>query len=76
MSGSALAWIAAAMLAAEPLGLVAPMAEDSSLVMQLCGGGQITIPLSKGGQQERSPHCPSSKACHAGNCRSRFDLGQ
>ncbi len=76
MSGSVLAWTAVILLAAEPLGPGVQSTGERSLVMQLCDGGEITITLDDEGEDEPSQHCPGNKACHAGNCRPRFDLGQ
>lgn len=81
MITSAFAWAATMMLAAQPLGFgsQAPSEDSKALVMKLCSGGEIAIPLGDGDRgdgDKQQPHCPGSKACHAGNCRSRFDLEQ
>tara|TARA_B100001179_G_scaffold109814_1_gene78304 strand:+ start:965 stop:1180 length:216 start_codon:yes stop_codon:yes gene_type:complete len=64
-----------AMLALVPLALspAASEAESDSITAQLCSGATIEIPIKR--KKEPAPSCPG-KACHAGNCRRKFDLAQ
>lgn len=53
--------------------LVGPLpAESATLRGQMCGGGEISIPLGKG--REDKPEC-QPKGCHAGTCRERSKRG-
>lgn len=52
-----------------------PPAEGEALVVALCGGGTISIPLG-GDEPIPAPPC-NFKACHGGdNCRKKFDRSQ
>ena len=64
-----------AMLALVPLALNPAdlSAEGDSITAQLCSGATIEIPIKR--EKEPAPSCPG-KACHAGNCRRKFDLAQ
>ena len=64
-----------AMLALVPLSLnpAPPATGGNSLTAQLCSGATIEIPIKR--EKEPAPSCPG-KACHAGNCRRKFDLAQ
>ena len=64
-----------ACMAMSPMLVEASTPDAKSFVAQLCGGGEIEIPLGKPGD-EPEPHCPDGKACHAGACRKQFDPGQ
>ena len=61
------AWLALAMILG-PL----PTGEDT-ITARLCGGGAITIPLKRAGDQPPGQPREEScfKACHAGTCRKR-----
>jgi len=52
-----------------------PAEEGDALMVALCGGGTISIPL---GSEEPAPAPPCNiKACHGGdNCRKKFDRSQ
>lgn len=52
-----------------------PNAQGDALVVALCGGGTISIPL---GDKDPAPAPPCNfKACHGGdNCRKKFDRSQ
>ncbi|MBE5074768.1 hypothetical protein IM511_10705 [Erythrobacteraceae bacterium E2-1 Yellow Sea] len=53
-----------------------PQAEGDVLVVALCGGGAISIPLNDGDQQPAPAPC-NFKACHGGDsCRKKFDRSQ
>ena len=66
MNPAALAWLAVAPLAAGPL-----PAEERTLVVSLCSGGALSIPLGDSSDEQPSaPPCPK-KGCHAGTCRKR-----
>lgn len=66
MNLSALVWLALVPLATGPL-----PAEERSLVVTLCSGGTISIPIGNDSDQQPSaPPCPQ-KGCHAGTCRKR-----
>jgi len=72
-----LAWIAVSVLAAQPVSASQGEHEGgNTLVMKLCDGGQVTIPLGNEDDDKGAPHCPGSKACHAANCRRQFDPAQ
>ena len=43
--------------------------DEKSLLIELCSGGQITIPLGDEDEQEEHPCDP--QACHAGTCREK-----
>ncbi|KWV92060.1 hypothetical protein [Erythrobacter sp. YT30] len=43
--------------------------EETALLVSLCGGGEISIPLSDDEGQGRE--C-DPQACHAGTCRSKL----
>lgn len=63
-----------AILALVPVALGPLPQEERSLTISLCLGGEITIPLDeKDGENKRDCH---QQACHAGNCRERFDRSQ
>lgn len=65
MKFAAIAWVAALPLAIGPL-----PAEGRSLVVQLCSGGTLSIPIGDG-DDSPPPPCPQ-KGCHAGTCRKRI----
>jgi len=48
-----------------------PADQDGALIVALCNGGSIAIPLGDGDDQGQD-HC-DTKACHSGACRK--DLG-
>ena len=53
-----------------------PQAEGDALVVALCGGGTISIPLNDGGERPAPAPC-NFKACHGGDsCRKKFDRTQ
>ena len=54
---------------------IGPLPEKQEvLVAALCNGGTIEIPLGdQDGEPRRGCH---QQACHAGNCRERFDRDQ
>lgn len=67
MNLSALVWLALIPLATGPL-----PAEERSLVVALCSGGTISIPLGDSSdEQPDAPPCPQ-QGCHAGTCRKRI----
>ena len=43
--------------------------EEKSLLIELCSGGQITIPL--GPDEPANDHPCDPQACHAGTCREK-----
>ena len=65
-----------ALLALTALGplMVGPVPqEDAVLVVSLCSGGEITIPL--GDEDERPARDCDPQACHAGTCRQKGKKG-
>lgn len=63
-----------ALLAFVPVALGPLPQEGRTLTVSLCLGGEIEIPLD-GGKEEDGRGC-HPLACHAGNCRERFDRDQ
>jgi hypothetical protein len=54
--------------------LIGPLpAQSAALTARLCGGGEISIPLGKGG--DKKPDC-HPKGCHAGTCREKDKSGK
>ena len=51
----------------------APAERENLLIVSLCNGGTITIPLGNDGEQDKR-HCDIN-ACHAGNCRKLIAQG-
>ena len=63
-----LAWFALISLA------VGPLPQDKrSLTVSLCGGGEISIPISNGNDSGDKRDC-HGKACHAGTCREKTKM--
>jgi len=51
------------------------------LIVALCNGGAIAVPLGRRGEEKRKPERDRPgdcdfKACHAGECRKRFELAR
>lgn len=65
-------WLMLASVVPMVLG-AAPADKENSLIVSLCNGGTITIPLGNDGEQDQR-HC-DIKACHAGNCRKLIAQG-
>jgi hypothetical protein len=62
-----------AILALLPIAVGPLPQEQRTLTLELCLGGEITIPL--GGQDDKNEdHCPDQQACHAGTCREKPKL--
>ncbi|MBO6525530.1 hypothetical protein [Erythrobacter sp.] len=56
-----------------PLAVGPPLAQAQSITAQICGGGTIEIPI----ERDQQPQAPcTTKGCHAGSCRKKFDLAQ
>lgn len=54
--------------------LIGPLpAQNAALTAKLCGGGEISIPLGKGGDDKPDCH---PKGCHAGTCREKDKTGK
>ncbi|MEM7779739.1 MAG: hypothetical protein AAF697_05005 [Pseudomonadota bacterium] len=62
-----------AFLALIPLARGPFQAEQNALVLALCSGAEITIPIEKE-EEPRRHNC--HQACHAGNCREEIDRGR
>ena len=59
-----------AILALLPIALGPLPQKERTLTLELCLGGEITIPL--GDQDgEKEEHCPDQQGCHAGTCREK-----
>lgn len=43
--------------------------EEKALLVELCGGGQISIPFGDDAPEDEHPCDP--QACHAGTCREK-----
>ena len=48
--------------------------EERTLTLDLCLGGEITIPLGSQ-DNENEGHCPDQQGCHAGTCREKLKRG-
>jgi len=63
-------WLAPLALAALIPGAIGPLPqEERALVLSLCLGGEITIPLD--GDDEGHGHDCHQIGCHAGGCREK-----
>ena len=66
MNPAALAWLAVVPLTTGPL-----PAEERALVVRLCSGDALSIPLNDSSDEQPSaPPCPQ-QGCHSGTCRKR-----
>ncbi|WP_128893177.1 hypothetical protein [Erythrobacter sp. HKB08] len=63
----------AAIAVLAPLVLPTQPVEASGLVAELCGGGSIVLPIDLPADE---PAPCNEKACHAAQCRKKFDPAQ
>lgn len=66
-------FLAISVAALFPLAIGPLPTDDAVLVVALCNGGSMSIPL--GGDKEEPAPCPA-KGCHAGPCRKQIDPAQ
>jgi hypothetical protein len=59
-----------ALLALLPIAVGPLPQEERTLTLELCLGGEITIPLGDE-DGDKDDHCPDQQGCHAGTCREK-----